>query len=160
MDNFIKNYSEIQKTAIEFRWNGEKDDDKWNDENLEFRREIVESILRGDVIAPDVLVRDLFEIEAVFCREAFGAGQTLADLGDLLLNQTGARYIESYFAGKAQSFDTENTVIPYGVTKSKLESIVEELNELKVDGSRNEDLDYYISYLEAGLFHFQQIELR
>ena len=148
MDDFIKNYSGTQKTEIAFRWNGEKDDDKWNDENLEFRREIIESILRGDVIAPDVLIRDLFEIEAVFCREAFGAGQTLADLGDLLLKQTGAKYIESYFAGKAQSFDTENTVIPYGVPKSKLESIVEELNELKVGGSRNEDLDYYISYLE------------
>ena len=148
MEDFVNNYSEEEKSRIEFKWNGEKDYDKWGDDNMEFRRDVIDFIFSQNIVAPDILVKDLFEIESVFSREAYGAGETLADLGDLLLNQTGAKFIEEYFSGKSQSFDTESTVIPYGVSKEKLESIVSELNS-KVDSEpKIENLDYYIGYFE------------
>jgi hypothetical protein len=62
--------------------------------------------------------------------------------------QTGATYVEEYFNGKGQSFDTENTVIPYGVSKENLECIVVELNKSVENGSTMENLEYYIGYFE------------
>jgi hypothetical protein len=148
MEDFINNYSEEQKLKIDFKWNGEKDYKKWGDENLEVRREVIEYVLSENIVAPDILIKDLFEIEATFSREAYGAGDILADLGDLLLNQTGSKFVEVYFVGKGQSFDTENTVIPYGVSKEKLESIVKELHCQLQTGSKLENLEYYIGYFE------------
>lgn len=148
MQEFINNYSEDQRSKISFIWNGQKDYDKWGDHNFDFRREVLDLILDKKIKAPDILIRDLFTIEAEFAREAFGAGYILADLGDLLLNQTGCKYIEEYFNGKEQSFDTENTVVPYGVSKDKLEYIVSELNIKLSTGYNMENIEYYIGYFE------------
>jgi hypothetical protein len=148
VEEFINNYSDQNKAQMEFKWNGQKGYEEGGDDNLDFRRDVIDLVLSGNVIAPDVLVKDLFEIESIFSREAYGAGDILAELGDLLLNQTGAKYIEDYFNGKGQSFDTENTVIPYGVSKEKLESIVYELKD-KIDReSKIQNLDYFIGYYE------------
>jgi hypothetical protein len=148
MKKFIESYSGDKKSKISFIWNGEKDYDKWGDNNFDFRRDVIDLILGNTVTAPDILVRDLFAIEAEFAREAQGAGDILADLGDLLLNQTGSKYVEDYFIGKGQSFDTENTVIPYGVSKEQLELIVSDIQAELDSGSTVENLEYYIGYFE------------
>jgi hypothetical protein len=148
VEEFINNYSDQNKAQIEFSWNGQKGYEEWGGDNLDFRRDVIDLVLSGNVVAPDVLVKDLFEIESIFSREAYGAGDILVELGDLLLNQAGAKYIEDYFNGKGQSFDTENTVIPYEVSKEKLESIVGEL-KAKIDSKpKNQNLDYFIGYFE------------
>lgn len=149
MEDFIENYSEDNRADISFLWNGEEGYDKWGDNNFDFRREVIDLILSNKITAPDILVRDLFLIEADFAREAQGAGDTLADLGDLLLNQTGSKYVEDYFNGKGQSSDTENVVIPYGVCKQQLEQIVIDLQTMGHSGSEIENIEYYISYLES-----------
>lgn len=147
-EDFIRQYNGLQKSMIEYKWNGQTGDDEWDDENREFRQEIVERVLAQQIIAPDVLIKDLFEIEAIFSREAFGAAATLEELGDLLLNQTGARFIADYFIGKGQSFDTENTVIPYGVSIQVLEKIVQDLYGQKQQGATDENIEWYIGYFE------------
>jgi|JI10StandDraft_1071094.scaffolds.fasta_scaffold248457_2 hypothetical protein len=149
-EDFIRQYSSLQKSMIEYKWNGHTGYDEWDDENREFRQKIIERVLVQKIIAPDVLIRDLFEIEAIFSREAFGAGATLEELGNLLLHQTGTKFIADYFIGKGQSFDTENTVIPYGVSIAVLEKVLQDLYEQnhRVATDANKDIEWYISYFE------------
>ncbi|MFG1489546.1 hypothetical protein ABMA58_09880 [Oceanospirillum sp. HFRX-1_2] len=73
MKDFIENYSEDNRADISFLWNGEEDYDKWGDNNFDFRREVIDLILSNKITAPDILVRDLFLIEADSAREAQGA---------------------------------------------------------------------------------------
>ena len=147
-EDFIRQYTGSQKSMIEYKWNGQAGDDEWDDENREFRREVIEHVLAQQIIAPDILIRDLFEIESIFSREAFGAGETLEDLGNLLLDQTGAKFIADYFMGKGQSFDTENTVIPYGVSIQVLEKIVQDLYGQKQQAVKDKNIEWYIGYFE------------
>ncbi|MDC7222647.1 MAG: hypothetical protein PQJ60_02835, partial [Spirochaetales bacterium] len=93
MEQFIRNYTEEQKGKLEFKWNGKEGYHEWGDENFDFRRSVLDAILSRKISAPDILVKDLFEIEAVFARESHGADERLADLGDLLLNQTGSKFV-------------------------------------------------------------------
>jgi len=106
---FIKNYTSNDKIKIEYHSNG-KSSDYWCDSNLDFRNEICKLLVEYESLRPDELLRDIFRAEAEFCRESWGASPNVTILGKLLITETKEKYIEDYFLGKEESYDTQCAV--------------------------------------------------
>lgn len=145
IDDFIKNYAPEDFDAICFAWNG-KHGDELEDANYEYRNEIARKLIDGDVKGSDEILRDILLAEACFSKEAWCATGVLTDMGTLLLSQSRAKYVDSFFEAKGQSFDTECGLTCYEVPKEAIQDIVDDLKrKLKNDASRKE-LDFYIGY--------------
>ncbi|GAC12892.1 hypothetical protein [Aliiglaciecola lipolytica] len=128
---FIKNYSQSDVNRIMFSANGKEGKDL----NYHFRDQICKSVFKEGVKAPDLLIKDLFRAEAIYCREILGSSQNLAALGALLLTQSLSKYIEDYLIGKHESFDTQCAVSLGYVGADVLKEVLNELKNSDVEFS-------------------------
>lgn len=146
---FIKNYNESDKHNIEFKSN-EKEGDEWADINANFRDEISDLIFKEKVKAPDLLIKDMFRAEAVFSREIWGSSKYVSALGALLLKQTKEKYIEDYFLGKEESFDTQCAVSLGDIGQEILKEIVTNLKQNSIQLTQGDfEVADIIEYIES-----------
>lgn len=126
MDNiepFIIHYDGSEIGRIGFSSNGKGGDD-WCDANAEFRNRVTASVLLDAIEVPGLLIKDLFRAEAEFCREVWGSTPNVTRLGKMLLEKTGETYIEDYFLGREESFDTQCAVSLGDVSLATIETII------------------------------------
>jgi hypothetical protein len=102
---FIEHYTSVDEACIRFDWNGQHSDG-FVDANLEFRQAVLNIVLQDTTVISIELIRDLFQAETKFSREAWGASPKLGRLAEALLRQGGTTYIEDFLVGKYRSFDT------------------------------------------------------
>ncbi|MEL7226517.1 MAG: hypothetical protein AAGL17_17200 [Cyanobacteria bacterium J06576_12] len=149
VSSFISAYTAADEARIAFRW-VKLDSEELTDPNYDFRAEVAAVLLAGELKGPDELVRDIFLAEASLCKAVWAAGQQLTDLGTLLLAQTGAKYLDAFFEGKEQSFDTDCCVVCDNVPSHTLQRIVNELKQKQSSDDLQSKifLDYFQDQLE------------
>jgi hypothetical protein len=102
---FITSYSENDSGQIAFAWNGQHGKDL-QDRNLNFRRQVLEEVLRDPDVVPIPLVCEIFEAETCFAKEAWGVDMRIGRLAEILLTRGGPSFVEDFFRGKYRSQDT------------------------------------------------------
>lgn len=148
IDNFIKNYTPKDKENLDYSWNG-KEGDSWRDENSEFRDKVSARILSKEIPIPEILLRDIFLAEAMFCRETWGSTFNVSKLGTLLLETTHEKYIEDYFIGKHQSFDTQCAVSLGDVSLETQKTILKAIRETGIQCKSDEfQMSDVVEYME------------
>jgi len=97
---FVANYSTAECQArIAFAWN-RKHAEQFLDANQEFRHPVVEHVLADLHTVTIELVRDLFDAETAFAKEAWGVNGCVTPLARELLTRGGPEYVEDYLRGK------------------------------------------------------------
>jgi hypothetical protein len=99
--DFIARYDPARDRArVAFAWNGKHADD-FRDANQEFRRQVVRAALRDVSRVPVELVRDLYDAETAWAKEAWGVDhRAVSTFARELLTRGGAAFVEDYLAGK------------------------------------------------------------
>ena len=123
-----------------------KEGDEWRDLNCEFRQQVANALLSEfHALNKDLtqnqsfenlqlkgpLIKDLFRAEAAYCRETWGATSLVSELGVLLLKTTHERFIEDYFLGKEESFDTQSAISLGDVPRELIQLIIQ---QIKISG--------------------------
>jgi hypothetical protein len=102
--SFVGEYSGDDR-QVRFAWNG-KHTDGFVDENEEFRREVIDEVLRNPDAAPVPLVRDLFRAETQWAVQAWCVDRRVRELASLMLTKGGAAVLDEFVEGRARSMDT------------------------------------------------------
>jgi hypothetical protein len=99
--DFIAHYDPARDRArVAFAWNGRHADD-FRDANQEFRESVLGAVLRNPGAAPIELVRDLYDAETAWAKEAWCVNsEAVRALAGELLTRGGSAYVEDYLAGK------------------------------------------------------------
>lgn len=105
LKEFIEEYSDESHSKIAFAWNG-LHADQFQDDNIDFRQDVIHYILANPVGVPTLLIRDLFSAEADFAKEAWCVDNSFQKLGELLLTYGGIEYINDFLSGYIACFDT------------------------------------------------------
>ncbi|WP_445364614.1 hypothetical protein ACJJIQ_11015 [Microbulbifer sp. ANSA003] len=150
IEDFIKNYSPSDLEKISFAWNG-KHAEELEDANYDFRNDVAKKLIDKEMLGSSELVRDILLAEAYLSKEIWGATGALTDLGTLLLSQSKAKYVDSFFEAKGQSFDTECGLTCYDVPVDIIREIIEELNLRLASESDKRNVEYYIGYFSEYL---------
>jgi len=95
LNNFIENYSSNDFDKIKFDWNG-KHADEFKDNNLTFRKELVEYIVPYLSSVNLELIRDLYIELSKLAKEAWGAPKHFNLLGQELILRDYKKYIIDY----------------------------------------------------------------
>lgn len=142
---FIDEYTPKSLDKISFTWNG-KNGGELEDNNYDFRLEVIQTVLNGKSSPSNELIRDLLLAEAYLSKEIWGATEALGPLGALLLNQSHEKHIDSFFEAKELSFDTESALTCYDVSIEAITDIIESLEARLPNSKAEENIEYYLGY--------------
>jgi hypothetical protein len=101
IDEFCSRYTSARDRArISFAWNG-KHADQFEDANFRFRQRVLKVVLADLHRAPIELVRELYDAETAWAKEAWGVNlQAVRALAEELLTRGGTEFVEDFLAGK------------------------------------------------------------
>lgn len=101
LDRFVANYaSALDWPRVAFTWNG-RHADHFRDANSEFRQRVLRRTLKNLASAPIELVRDLYDAETAWAKEAWCVNaEAVRALAEELLTRGGPDYVEDFLAGK------------------------------------------------------------
>ena len=101
VEAFIGDYQSARdRGRIAFAWNGQHADG-FRDANAAFRRQVVRAVVADVRAAPVELVRDLYDAETSWAKEAWCVNaEAVRTLAEELLTRGGATFVEDYLAGK------------------------------------------------------------
>lgn len=105
ISDFIAGYTGADRQRIAFAWNGRHAAD-FEDANQAFRRQVVEACLASPEIASPLLLEHLFQADAEWSREAWGAPNHFAQLGSVLLTEGKESALGTFANNFPRSFDT------------------------------------------------------
>jgi hypothetical protein len=99
--DFVANYDPARDRArVAFAWNGQHADG-FRDANEPFRESVLEAALRNLAAAPIALVRDLYDAETAWAKEAWCVNSdAVRELAEELLTRGGTEFVEDFLAGK------------------------------------------------------------
>jgi hypothetical protein len=101
---FAAEYSEADSQRINFAWNGRHAKDL-ADRNYDFRKKVLDEVLKDPDGTPIPLIRDLFEAETSFAKEAWCVDLRVRQLAEILLTRGGPTFVEDFFCGKYRGQD-------------------------------------------------------
>src|SRR5437870_584093 len=104
VEAFVAEYAELQADRIRFAWNGQHGD-QFADQNYEFRKKVLAVALKAPDAVPLLLIRDLFEAETSFAKEAWCVDLRVGELARILLTRGGPVFAEDFFRGKYRGQD-------------------------------------------------------
>ncbi|HSR54179.1 MAG TPA: hypothetical protein VLV83_25400 [Acidobacteriota bacterium] len=105
---FVERYSEHDATAVRFAWNGKHGDDL-KDDNADFRDELLGHFLDHKDSFPVALLRDLYDAETAYAREAWVIDLRVGKLAQEMLIRDGKSSLDVYAKGLIRSMDTYAT---------------------------------------------------
>ena len=103
--DYVSNYVPQDGEQIMFAWNGRHGDD-FRDSNLEFRREVLHSVLENTDSASLELLTALFEAETQYAKEAWSVHREIHILAQAMLIRGRCASVLDFLRGKLRSFDT------------------------------------------------------
>ncbi|OPZ87198.1 MAG: hypothetical protein BWY76_00576 [bacterium ADurb.Bin429] len=124
---FISNYADESRERIAFAWNGEHADE-FEDANASFRAQIITYVLENPGVAPVILIRDLFLIEAEWSHEAWCVSNAFAQLGEMLLTRSVDEYLDDFLQGYRATFDTFSACHAIQLDPIILEALIKAIN--------------------------------
>ena len=104
IEEYVNNYSEDDELEIMFAWNG-KHADEFDDENMEFRRSVLEYFEDNPKAFPLALVAALYDAETEFAKEAWCVNKVVSLLAQEMLERGRAKYASTYLKGWARGMD-------------------------------------------------------
>ncbi len=104
VDQFISEYSATEESKICFAWNG-KHGELFADSNYEFRKGVLDEVMKNPEAIDLLIIRDIFRAETEFSKEAWSIDRRVSRLAEALLKRGGTLYLDDYLIGRSQSFD-------------------------------------------------------
>jgi len=105
ISDFIAGYTDADRQRIAFAWNGKHAAD-FEDANQAFRLQVVAACLASPEAVSPLLLEHLFQADAAWSREAWGAPKHFAKLGSVLLTQGKESVLDAFADNFPRSFDT------------------------------------------------------
>lgn len=105
VSDFILTYSSDKQHEIAFAHDGQNSD-TFTDLNLEFRRKVNKAVIHTPKNVPLDLVRDLYNAEILYAKEAFCISSDVHHLGTILLRRSAATYLKDFLQSRYHSMDT------------------------------------------------------
>jgi hypothetical protein len=125
---FIAEYDHNSSDRICFAWN-QKHGAEFGDSNCLFRRQVIEAVLANSGQARFDLLRDLFEAEARWSKEAWSVGNYFPSLGELVLHRGGDGSLEHFVAWFANSFDAWCACHTMSLDRVTCDSLLEKVEQ-------------------------------
>ena len=148
IEEFIRSYCSSDQERIKFRWNG-KHASEFEDPNQEFRLSVIKYVISHEQEYSGELLRDLFEAETLYSREAWCVIDGLGTLGLKLLQQGKSQFVMDFLRGKYRCFDTEMVVSANSLSIPLLKECVAFLKRRSVANAGEQAL------IKAGIEHFK-----
>jgi hypothetical protein len=157
--DFVAGYETARDRArIAFNWNGEHAE-QFRDANYDYRRLVLKVVLTNLASAPIDLVRDLYDAETAWAKEAWCVNsEAVSALARELLTRGGPDYAEDFLTGKVGRGMDASCAAYFDCPRELAERLlarVEHNLALGAEGHRNQLLeagrDIFRSWIETSV---------
>lgn len=138
VSEFIDKYTQANRDRIIFAWN-QKHGEEFNDSNFQFRQKVIDGVIAAPERANINLLRNLFEAEARWSKEAWCVCDGFAQVGTLMLKRGGIDSLDHFLLWFSNSFDAFSECHTMQLDPATVNMLLQEINRRLTITSKDSD---------------------